>query len=369
MIAKIIIASTLKPIWDPRAYEKFGKSLAGTKKYTVEIIGSGHNIPNDPDIAFHPVNQTGGLIGRLIGQLKILRILLRQKPDLLIITTHELIIPAVIIQLITRCKLIYDIQENYNFNLRYQKIYPIIIRDIMAMYIRLKEVVFSHSFSKFLLAENCYLDEINFLRKQPQKCLVIENKCARIFKLKERQPKDKIKLLLSGTISDLYGASQAIAYYKNLPKGTYEMTIIGHCPDSKLREKLQAEARLLDGLNLHISGEPIPHKKIGAEYTTRTVGLLPYQSNKSIDHKIPSKLFEYMANGIPVLISHNILWDKIIDQYNAGLSIDFNEPLKEDYISIFFNLGKTGNNLDLQSFMWISIENIFLSAIESVLSD
>ena len=40
MNAKIIIASTLKPVIDPRAYEKIGKSIAETGKYEIDILGS-----------------------------------------------------------------------------------------------------------------------------------------------------------------------------------------------------------------------------------------------------------------------------------------------------------------------------------------
>jgi hypothetical protein len=94
--AKILIASTLKPVWDPRAYEKLGKSLASTSEYEVEIIGSGQDAPEDKKVKFHPIPFERRLFKRLTNQIKILRIICTVRPDVLIISTHELIISAVL---------------------------------------------------------------------------------------------------------------------------------------------------------------------------------------------------------------------------------------------------------------------------------
>ena len=126
MTTKIVIASTLKPISDPRAYEKIGKSLAATGTYEVVILGSVDNsVVATNKISFlpHPIANMN-FIGRLMLPFKILRNAFKLRPEILIITTHELLIIGALLKLSTGLKLVYDIQENYNFNLRYQRIYP-----------------------------------------------------------------------------------------------------------------------------------------------------------------------------------------------------------------------------------------------------
>jgi glycogen(starch) synthase len=160
---------------------------------------------------------------------------------------------------------------------------------------------------------------------------------------------------------------EALQFYEQLPSDTFELTIIGHCPNKPLRKYLSDKAQSLDGLHLRISREPVPHDKIVANYTTQTIGLLPYRANQSIDNKVPTKLYEYLAHGIPVLISPNQNWHKVIQKYNGGRTVDFNKPPKNDIISICNNLIKIPLPSDIKELMWINSENEFLSTIEQVL--
>ena len=346
-----------------------GKSLVRSGKYEVHIIGSGMPPKTEAEIKFHPVGGSRNIMSRLLRQLRVCRIINREQPDVLIISTHELLIPAVIYRIVRRKKIIYDIRENYNFNLRYQKIYPWLLREILAFYIRTKEVILSGFFNRFLLAEQCYLEEINFLKKKAAKCLVLENKCGRIFPLQNSPEEDDIQLLLSGTISEIYGAREAVAFFKKLPADKFSLTIIGHCPSNRLREYLEAEAKAYPGLQLILDQAPIPYEQIAARFTEKTIGILPYRDNKSVEKKYPTKLFEYLANNIPVLISPNPRWQTLIEKHHGGHSINFNRTPKEADLAIFFTLINNIHITDKQFLMWQYKENEFLQTIEETLEN
>ena len=52
----LVIASVLKPVDDVRMYKKFGKSLARTGKYAVNIVGFQTQATlDDAAIRFHPL--------------------------------------------------------------------------------------------------------------------------------------------------------------------------------------------------------------------------------------------------------------------------------------------------------------------------
>ena len=87
--ANIVIASTLKPVIDPRAYEKIGRSLAKTGKYSVHIIGA---LPSTST----PYKWTNlypykSKLPRFLMPWVVFYRALKIKPKILVIATHELI--------------------------------------------------------------------------------------------------------------------------------------------------------------------------------------------------------------------------------------------------------------------------------------
>ena len=366
MNAKIVIASTLKPVIDPRAYEKFAKSLAGTGKYAVHILGPQPGSTTEaPGIFLHPIGkQVKGSWQRLLVPWRLLWQTLRLRPQLLLITTHELIWMAVFYKLITCCTLVYDIQENYYFNLRYQSNYRPFIKRLLAFYIRAKEQLTAHFFNHFILAEQCYADELPFIGT---KFTVIENKFKPSQPPPARQPQEKITLLLSGTISKEYGAFEAIDFIRQLPAASCQLTMIGHCPNRATYRQLQAAAVRHENINFMVADEHVPQTLIYDQIGDKTIGLLPYQDNKSTRNKIPTKLYEYIGLGIPVLIPPNPRWQEIVKKYQAGEVVDFQQPPDIARLSRFFTGNKSTQQADLKDIMWTTEENKLLALIERLI--
>jgi len=53
------------------------------------------------------------------------------------------------------------------------------------------------------------------------------------------------------------------------------------------------------------------------------IGILPYIVDEHINNTISNKMFDYMANGIPVITSLAIPMTTLIDKYNCGIYYDF----------------------------------------------
>ena len=173
---RIVLASILKPVNDTRMFEKIGVSLVQSGQYEVNIIGyPTESAISDPNVHFHPLPKFKRLsFARFTARLKVLKFIIKVKPELLIVTTHELLEVAILIRIFFGTKIIYDIQENYWRNILYTDAFPKIIRPLIASFVRLKEWATSPFFSRFLLAEKCYAYELGFLKN---KFVVIENKC------------------------------------------------------------------------------------------------------------------------------------------------------------------------------------------------
>ena len=77
----------------------------------------------------------------------------------------------------------------------------------------------------------------------------------------------------------------------------------------------------------------VPHSEIMESIKTADIGLLPYQFNPSTQNCIPTKLFEYLANGLPVLVPFNKEWEQIVQKNEAGFAIDFTDPAPENILN------------------------------------
>ncbi len=364
MTTKIAIASTLKPVIDPRTYEKIGRSLALSRLYEVHILGASPSTGSPIDnIYLYPIATINDSLGRLFMPWKILLLLFRIRPQTLIITTHELLIIGTVYKLISGAKLIYDIQENYFFNLLYQNNYPWGLRHILAFYVRFKEVFLAIFINHFLLAERCYADEINFIK---QRYTILENKFIEPEIELKKQENSPTELILSGTISKEYGVFDTLQFFKQLSASDCRLTIVGHCPNNQTFSKLINAVKGINNITLKVSVSPVPHQEILSYLGTNSIGLLPYQVNKSTKNKLPTKLFEYIGLGIPVLISNNPGWNKIIERYHAGHSIDFNSPINLTDISRCLSLNKSRQLIDLKEIMWINEESKLLTVVHNL---
>jgi glycogen(starch) synthase len=365
--AKITIAGTLKPVSEPRSFKKIAASLA-QHDYQIDIIGAYPTEKTTPKtVLLHPHKYARRGFKRFLLPWKIFSKIRKIKPDILIVNTHELLLIGALYRVVFRNKLIYDIRENYNYNLRFQNIYARPVGWLLGSYVRIKEILLSPIVDYFFLAEECYREEISFIKTRNH--LVLENKFIPEQPAIRKVHDQSVELLMSGTISILYGALEAVKFIAYLPSEKYSMHIIGHCPDPALRATLESKAKDLKNLRVTLSPDPIPHEEILEAINLNTVGILPYRPNKSTKNKVPTKLYEYIGMGVPVLISPNSIWQMIIEQYKAGSIVDFNLPPDKELISNSINLTKEPNNIDLQNIMWKSCESSLFSALKEVLAN
>jgi glycosyl transferase family 1 len=362
--AKIAIASTLKPVIDPRAYEKIGNSLA-LGGYEVHIIGSQPTATaNSKTASFYSFKRPGNILSRLTLPWKTLRRIVKIKPRVLIITTHELLFIGTLYKIFFAATLIYDVQENYFFNLLYQNNYAFGVRHLMACFVRLKEILLAVFVNHFLLAEQCYVDELKFIGRR---YTIIENKYLPAQKETKRKAQSQTEFLLAGTIGTAYGVFDALQHFKQLPAVEYRLIIIGHCANKQTMQELKVAVSGIENIDFLVSDNPIPHQDILAQIGNKTIGLLPYQTNKSTANKIPTKLYEYIGMGVPVLISPNFLWRKLVKTHAAGLSIDFNLPPNTENIGQLFSLNQDSYHVDLKNIMWNYEEIKLLSLLDRLL--
>lgn len=367
---KVVVASLLKPIDDTRMFEKFGLSMAETNKYDINIIGfDSKNVRSAKGITFHPSLPFERMsFQRLIQPWKTFRKLIKVKPEVTIVNTHELLIVTSIYKILFGGKFIYDIRENYVKNIRETNVFPWPLRLPLSLWVRFKEWLSKPFIDYYFLAERVYQKQLPFLSK---KSVVIENKYAPQAEESTayRSPDPSyIDLLYTGTISESNGVFDAIDITKSLHlcNSKIRLRIVGYCALKRDLIRLKKEIEPYDFIELNGGDHLVPHSEIVEAIQKADFGFVLKKPNNGMnDDKILTRLFEYTANQLPILLLNNPTWVEFCEQFNAAIEVnpqDFNaqELLSKMKNTSFYTQGDTSTSL------WNSEKEKLLDVLESI---
>jgi len=320
---RIVIASVLKPVDDTRMFEKMGMTLADSGHYEIFIIGyPSIAVPAYTNIHLLPLTAFPRIsFDRLLAPFKILRILHQVKPQILIVNTHELLIVACLNRIFFGTKIIYDIRENYYRNVLYTESFAVLLRPFLAGWVRLKEKLVSPLFHHFFLAESGYQKEMNFFRNR---ATLIENKAKVTDGLVRVREPGKIRMLFSGTLAETTGVFQAIALAIKLHalNEAIQLTLIGYCAKPETLKRILDQIKEADFIHLHGGDRLVPHPEVAAAIYSSDFGIVCYPPSRHTENAIPTKLYEYLAAGLPILLQHHRPWVELASRHQACIAID-----------------------------------------------
>jgi len=316
---RIVIASVLKPVDDSRMFEKLGVTLAS--EFEVWIVGFKGKLHNHNNLFQIPLKHfTRVSFARMLAPWRVLRRIMSIKPHLFVITTHELLIQAVIAKFFLGCTVVYDVQENYYRNILHTNAFPKLLRPIVSLYVRLWERITSPFIDQYLLAEQSYAREIPFMKR---KSTVVANKYAGPVAGGRTDQKFASRFLFSGTLSRSTGVFRAVEVVQKLHsiEPTATLNVIGHFSlKSELEEfkKIIARypfVRLIGGDRL------VSHREIIGTINQSDAGIIAYEPSPATEDSQPTKLFEYAANRLPILVFEDSPGVKLVKKWQAGLAI------------------------------------------------
>ncbi|TGD80422.1 glycosyltransferase [Hymenobacter wooponensis] len=334
-LVTILLASVLKPLDDTRMLGKFARTLAQRPNTEVHVAGRLASTPAGlPDNVHTHALLDGTRLSwsRLRAQWCYWQLLQELQPTMVFVHAPELLPLTVLWQALGQGRrFVYDVRENYALNIQTQQVYPAWARGLLAGLVRRLEELAARRATAVLLAERSYAEELPFL--QPEHTMVIENKYQPYSTVHEPltlghlpATSEPLHLLYSGTISELNGVFEAITFWRKLREvwPLAHLTIIGFCQQPAQLERLRAAvAEAGAGVTLIGGNTLVPHAQIVAAIGRSHLGLLPYRPHPSTARCIPTKLFEYLAHGLPMVLPPNPLWRGIVEPYQAGVCIDF----------------------------------------------
>jgi glycosyltransferase involved in cell wall biosynthesis len=310
---KIAHLTSVHPPFDTRIFHKECKTLA-QDGYEVVLI-----VPHKRDETVEGVRirKIPKPRNRLVRVTKtawqIYQAALEEDADLYHFHDPELIPIALRLQKLNR-PIIYDVHEDYATSIRSKSYLPDALRLPLIWFFHRLETYASDRF-ELVLAERYYADR--FSRGTVILNLPIFTHFANI---PTEAPTPN--LLYTGLVAPLRGAF----IYAGIVARMHDVHVhvVGRCGDKLAEEMLTAagdgRSRLhLDGIGFHV-----PYSRILGYYRKGgwLAGLGIFPPDPHYMKKEPTKFFEYMGAGIPIICSDFPVWRSLVESTGCGLLVD-----------------------------------------------
>lgn len=343
--------SSAHPADDIRIFSKECRCLAGAG-YEVYLVARSERDYSSDGVRIIGVPTHKTRLGRMIGGVAFVFFkALKLKADLYHFHDPELIPAGLLLRLLGK-KVIYDAHEDVAASLRSRYYLPKFSRNLLASIIGPFERLASRFFTKIVTATPAIAEHFD-----QAKTVCIANYVAfQNQSQSDTADRKKSNFIFAGHLSEIRGAEQ-MAQAVNLCKNpATRLDIIGRISRPSVRQEM-IEIDKKNRLNFI---EWMPKDQLDAKLRESFAGLVVFLPEPNHIRSQPNKIFEYMAAGIPVVISHFSDWKRIIDTFNCGLCVDPLDPrdIAEKLDWLLANpeeakaMGERGKKAAFENFNW-----------------
>ncbi len=330
-----MIGSVLKPVDDIRHYHKLALSMTKTNKYGFNIIGfNSKNHSTHPDIIFIPLFHFKRIsLGRLFAPLRFLLKLIKLKPEAIIVNTSELLPVSILYQIIFGTRIVYDIQENYQLNIKYLSPLPSFLKPLAAAWVRGVETMSAPFVRHFILAENSYTS-LPFIG---HRWTLLQNKALPLpAPAAGKGDLNAPVFLVSGTLSLTYGIREAIdaflKIHETIPGS--QLHLCGKVPDKKSIQYVTKTTSNHPSITLTGGADGVPYEAIQSAIAQADFGLVFYRDNPAINECFPTRIWEYMSYRLPMIIQEERMWTNYCLEKKAAVIFKSGQASTGDFLSI-----------------------------------
>lgn len=357
---KICILTSVHSVFDTRIFHKEAKTLASVG-YDVTLIAQNDKEDTVDGIKIIPLPKPKNRWERFFKTDCLLyKKALMQKADIYHFHDPELLSWMVKLKKKTGAKVIYDIHENISGQILDKEWIPEILRKPVSKIYKWREKKLLPLVDWVLLAEDSYLKiyknykNVSIIRNYP----LISNK---LLKNEIRLQHNFPKLVYVGGISKTRGIFEMIGAIKILKQKFKSIQLKMAGPiEGKIKLRMNNLVKYY-GLNENIVfyGK-ISHPEALQLISTADIGLSLLYPVPNYIESLPTKLFEYMTAGLPVIASNFPLWKKIIEGNNCGICVNPTVP-KEIAKAIKYliehpqeakKMGENGRRAVLEKYNW-----------------
>lgn len=368
--------TTVHPPFDTRIFFKQARTLVEAG-YDVTLIAQHSKSEKVDGIRIVPLPRPRNRLLRMLALApRALLQALRQEADLYHFHDPELLPAGVLLKLLTRSKVIYDVHEDYPQVFKNKPWLPPLLRPTMAVSFDLFERLAVWFFDGVVAAT----EEI--ARRFPERKTTAVKNYPLLASVRPAQPNVRTKgragqqtpvLIYVGVLAEIRGIHELVRALE-LVDGQYDVTLrlLGRFTDRNFAQQLGT----LPGFARVDYQGWVSHDHVVEHLERADIGLVLLHPVPNYLKALPVKLFEYLAAGLPVIASDFPLWVDIVGENECGLTADPLDP-KEIAKAIEYllenpelrrKMGENGRQAVLQKYNWQPEAEKLLSLYAELLS-
>jgi len=219
-------------------------------------------------------------------------------------------------------KVIYDVHEDVPQQIKSKNYYNILIRKSASVFLGRAENYYAPKFSAVITATEFIskrFEQLNHLTTAVRNFPILSE-----FKTDHINEHRENRICYIGGISVQRGINELIKIFDN--QNDFSLELAGEIESKEIAEKINS----ISPVRIKYHGV-INRKKIQELIGMSKIGLVILHPTPNHLNSLPTKMFEYMAGGIPVIASDFPLWKRIIEDNNCGICVnpfDLNAILK-----------------------------------------
>ncbi len=319
-------------------------------------------------------------LGRWLSMWRPVVMALGERADIYHFHDPELIPVGLMLRLITRKPVIYDVYEHYPDAIRLKEWLPYWARNFMARLFDWMESWTAPFFTAIITADDAIASRFQKVRR----VVILYNFPRADFTATQMSPKPKrvhpVQLIYVGSIYPERGQwlmldmVRILVAEKHLDVGLW---LLGRFDSEEKRQEFMEVVdsdKLLRGRV--VCPGIVSQSQLGAWLESADVGLVPLQPVAKFHKNIPTKMFEYMAAGLPIVGSDLPPIRKFIMAANAGCLAVPADPRShaEKILSLVQNpelarqMGRNGRSAFRARYNWTSEEEKLVSLYRELLN-
>jgi len=324
-MSPIVHITTVHSPFDNRIFHRECKTLAEAGYHVVLVAAHARDELVD-GVQICAYQRPSRRIARMtFGVWRALKTALRQRGQIYHFHDPEFIPAALLMRLLGK-KLVYDIHEDNSTALLEREYLPRPLRAVAARLFSVLERIATRPFQQ-VLAERYYTERfprghtvLNYARLPS-----VDDE-----QLTKRPTHGPARLLYTGNIKEFRGALHHARIVHAVDDA--EVFLVGRCEPQLAEELKQLSSAAADRLHIEGVGHYVAHERI-IEYYLRerwTAGLAIFPAGRHTLRKELTKIFEYMAYGLPIICSNFPNLSRIVAANDCGLCVD---PTDEEAIA------------------------------------